>query len=102
MKRVTFEKLMLAIAVGSMKPSEATCIHLNYFGAKFLLFPWCVVHSDSIFAKRHRAEYREAEADPKWKELVAFEYDLFVDNPFETYLDILEVYPSAPSLVTMK
>jgi hypothetical protein len=60
------------------------------------------VHSDSIFAKRHRAEYREAEADPKWKELVAFEYDLFVDNPFETYLDILEVYPSAPSLVTMK
>lgn len=56
------------------------------------------VHSDSIFARRHRAEYREA----PWKELVAYEYDLFVDNPFGTYLDILEVYPSAPSFVTMK
>lgn len=54
------------------------------------------VHSDMINVEGERAEYRKAVQ----KESVAYEYDIYIDNPSEeTYMSILDVYPSKPEYV---
>jgi hypothetical protein len=54
------------------------------------------VHSDMIHVEGDRAEYRKATK----KESVAYEYDIYIDNPSEeNHMSILDVYPSKPEFV---
>jgi hypothetical protein len=56
------------------------------------------VHSDSVFVKRQREGYRKASQ----KEMVAYEYDIYMDNLYRGPVQIAEIYPSNPSYVTME
>lgn len=61
------------------------------------------INSDTIFTDQTRQEFRNISARRKgWKKEVGYQYDLYIDNPSEEFLHIMEIYPTKPEFVHME
>ena len=80
---------------------ESSSIALNPYG-----LPHTLVFSDdgfvsdanSIVADYHHQVYSETMNQDE-KDRISFEYDLYIDNPFQERMNLMQVYPSRPDLV---
>lgn len=80
---------------------ESSSIALNPYGLPHTLVfsdDGFVSDADSIVADYHHQVYSEA-MNQEERDRIAYEYDLYIDNPFQDGMMLIQVYPSRPDLI---
>ena len=80
---------------------ESSSIALNQYGVPHTLVfaeDGFVSDADSIVADYHHNIYLET-MNQEEKDRVSYQYDLYIDNPFQEGMNLIQVYPSKPYLI---